>query len=76
MKGSEPGVRSAATRTEDEEARQALRTMAEAGLRMLAEKEADAGGIGGEGMVQRRSRGSPGETTLFSGNKLRILGRN
>ena len=75
MKGNEPGVRSAAARAEDEEARQALRTVAEAGLRMLAEREADAGGIGGAGKVQRRSRGSPGETTIISGNKLRILGK-
>ena len=75
MKGNGPGVRSAETRTEDEDARQALRMVAEAGLRMLAERETDAGGIGGAGEVQRRSRGSPGETTLFSGNKLRILGK-
>ena len=75
MKGNEPGVRSAATRAEDEEARQALRMVAEAGLRMLAERETDAGGIGGAGEVQRRSRGSPGETIIISGNKLRILGK-
>ena len=55
MKGNEPGVRSAATRAEDEEARQALRMVAEAGLRMLV---AEAGLRNGRGRHRRRRRGA------------------
>ena len=55
LKGSEPGVRLAETRTDDEDARQALRMVAEARLREPAESDTGVGGIGGAGEVQRRS---------------------
>ena len=43
--------------------------VAEAGLRMPAERDTGVGGIGGAGEVQRRSRGSPGETVIISGEQ-------